>query len=98
MTVFFPKNHDWQGMGEQGEIEVGRYTAQKDSFPQFHIFDRNHSFLPIWSHLPKKSLMENFIFLCNVVFRTMAIVWIPMINFQCFKEYDVCTLSLFLTE
>ena len=41
MTVFFPKNHDWQGMGEQGEIGVGRYTAQKDSFPQFHIFDRN---------------------------------------------------------
>ena len=31
----------------------------------FSKTDQIHSFLRIWSHLPKKSLMENFIFLCS---------------------------------
>ena len=31
------------------------------------IFKHNVSFLRIWSHLLKKSLMENFIFLCSVI-------------------------------
>ena len=31
----------------------------------FIKWDQIRSFLQIWSHLLKKSLMENFIFLCN---------------------------------
>ena len=41
------------------------YTAQKMKFPITDFFskcDQIHSFLWIWSHLLKKSLMENFIF------------------------------------
>ena len=40
-------------------------TAQKMKFSIkdfFSIYDQSRSFLRIWSHLPKKSLMENFIF------------------------------------
>ena len=33
----------------------------------FNKCDQIRSFLPIWSHLVKKSLMENFIF-CAVMF------------------------------
>ena len=32
----------------------------------FSKSDQIHSFLRIWAHLLKKSLMENFIFLCSV--------------------------------
>ena len=39
-------------------------TAQKMKFSIKDFF--NKSFLQIWSHLLKKSLMENFIFLCSV--------------------------------
>ena len=41
------------------------YTAQKMKFSMkdfFSKFDQIRSFLRIWSHLLKKSLMENFIF------------------------------------
>ena len=47
----------------------GSYTAQKMKFSIqnfFSKFDRIRSFLLIWSHLLKKSLMENFIF-CAVL-------------------------------
>ena len=40
-------------------------TAQKKKFSIKHFFskyDQIRSFLRIWSHLLKKSLMENFIF------------------------------------
>ena len=40
-------------------------TAQKMEFSITGFFskcDQIRSFLRIWSHLPKKSLMENFIF------------------------------------
>ena len=42
-----------------------QYTAQKMKFSIIDFFikcDQIHSFLQIWSHLLKKSLMENFIF------------------------------------
>ena len=38
----------------------------KDSFGKCH---QTCSFLQIWSHLLKKSLMENFIFLCSALTR-----------------------------
>ena len=44
-------------------------TAQKMKFPTKDFFskcDQIRSFLRIWSHLLKKALMENFIFLCSV--------------------------------
>ena len=44
------------------------YTAQKMKFSIEEFFskcDQIRSFLRIWSHLLKKSLMENFIFLCS---------------------------------
>ena len=50
-------------------ISVTITTEQKLKFSIkdfFSKFDQIRSFLRIWSHLPKKSLMGNFIFLCNV--------------------------------
>ena len=44
------------------------YTAQKMKFSIKDFFskcDQIHKFLRIWSHLLKKSLIENFIFLCS---------------------------------
>ena len=44
-------------------------TAQKMKFSNKDFFSKCYqicSFLLIWSHLLKKSLMESFIFLCNV--------------------------------
>ena len=35
----------------------------------FSKCDQIPSFLRIWSHLLKKSLMENFIFLCSVIIK-----------------------------
>ena len=45
------------------------YTAQKMKFSIKDFFskcDQIRSFLQIWSHLLKKSLMENFIFCAEV--------------------------------
>ena len=45
------------------------YTAQKMKFSIknfFSKYEQIRSFLQIWSHLLKKSLMENFIF-CPVI-------------------------------
>ena len=44
------------------------YTAQKMKFSIKYFFskcDQVRSFQRIWSNLLKKSLMENFIFLCS---------------------------------
>ena len=52
----------WDG---DGEIRGTIYTAQKMKFSIKDFFskcDQIHSFLWIWSHLLKKSIMENFIF------------------------------------
>ena len=46
-------------------------TAKKIKFSIRYFFskcEQIRSFLRIWSHLLKKSLMENFIFLCSVNF------------------------------
>ena len=46
-------------------VTLGRNTVQKISFSIKDFFskcDQIRSFLRIWSHLLKKSLMENFIF------------------------------------
>ena len=46
-----------------------KYTAQKVKFPIKDFFskcEQIRSFLRVWSHLPKKSLMENVIF-CAVI-------------------------------
>ena len=51
------------------QIEM-THTAQKTKFSIRDFFskcDQSRSFLRIWSHLLKKSLMENFIF-CAVTF------------------------------
>ena len=45
-----------------------KLTAQKMKFSIKGFFskcDQIRSFLPTWSHSLKKSLMENFIFLCS---------------------------------
>ena len=50
---------------------VATYTAQKMEFSIKDFFskcDQIRSILRIWSHLLKKSLMENFIF-CAVIMR-----------------------------
>ena len=61
-------------LGEQSDLESHsnviskENTAQKAKFSIKGFFskcDQIHSFLRIWSHLLKKSLMENFIFLCS---------------------------------
>ena len=57
-------------------------TAQKKKFSIMYFFskcDQIHSFLRIWSHLLKKSLMENFIF-CAVKIKH------PASDFNC----DTC--------
>ena len=59
----------------------GRYTSvqfitQKMKFSIkdfFSKYDQIRSFMRIWSHLLKKSLMENFIF-CAVIRATIGIV------------------------
>ena len=51
-----------------------RTTAQKMKFSIKDFYskcDQIHSFLQIWSHLLKKSLIENFIF-CAVSHKTVA--------------------------
>ena len=48
--------------------QTSRITAQKIKFSIKDFFskcEKIFSFLRIWSHLLKKSLMEHFIFLCS---------------------------------
>ena len=48
-------------------ISESFYTETKFSIQDlFSKCDQIRSFLQIWSHLLKKSLIENFIFLCSV--------------------------------
>ena len=51
-------------------IKTYGYTAQKMKFSIKDFLSKcnqNRSFLRIWSHLLKKSLMENFIFCATVL-------------------------------
>ena len=50
-----------------------RYTAQKVKFSIKDFFSSCKSNLRIWSHLLKKSIMENFIF-CAVMNESKAIL------------------------
>ena len=58
---------------------INSYTAQKMKFfieDFFSKCDQIRSFLRIWSHLLKKSLMENFSFLCSdATWFTRSIWW-----------------------
>ena len=59
------------------------YTAQKIKFFIKNFFskcDEIGSFLQIWSHLPKKSLMENFIF-CAMLLTYMSLKWVLVTTF-----------------
>ena len=54
-------------------------TAQKIKFSIkdfFSKYDQIHSFLRIWSHLLKKSLIENFFFVCSVNMNINALIHI----------------------
>ena len=56
----FQQYHNWR--------QNSMYTAQKMKFSIKDFFskcDKIRIFLRIWSHVLKKSLMENFIFLCS---------------------------------
>ena len=60
----------WSWVIANSFCKVLFYTAQKMKFSIKDFFskcDQIHSFLRIWSHLLKKSLMENFIF-CAVLY------------------------------
>ena len=72
------------------EIENHAYTAQKMKFfikDFFSKFDQIRSFLRIWSHLVKKSLMENFIFcaVLQVTWETWTLLLTFQFNFALFK-------------
>ena len=66
------------------------HTAQKMKFPITDFFskrDQIRSFLRIWSHLRKKSVMENFIF-CAV---TIVNFW--KMQFYYWKHLILCCMS-----
>ena len=53
----------------------------------FSKCDQIHSFLGIWSHLLKKSLMENFIFYCSVNMELSAYVFLSVPNMYEVNEW-----------
>ena len=61
---------------------------------KFSIKDFFRSFLQIWSHLLKKSLMENFIFLCSVKIFRIRIFSVPYL--PAFGE--IRNISLYLVR
>ena len=59
-------------------LQTLKYTTQELKFSIKDFFskcDQIHSFLRIWSHLLKKSLMENFIFCVVVSTSNEKIFW-----------------------
>ena len=46
--------------------EKMKFSSKIVSWSFFSKYDQSNSFLRIWSHLLKKSVMENAIFLCSV--------------------------------
>ena len=58
----------------------------------FSKFDQIRSFSRIWSHLLKKLLMENFIFMQWLLIVTMTESFISF-DYGYFKQYDVIQLS-----
>ena len=76
-------------------LKVQNYTAQKMKFFIMDLFskcDQVRSFQGIWSRLPKKSLMENFIF-CAVLILTKTIILLRVLcirNSFYYKLYKRC--------
>ena len=79
-----------------------RYTAQKIKFSMKDFFskcDQVRSFLRIWSHLLKKSLIENFIFCAVVIHRPhktpgSCIFYLGMFSlYSCFMSHDLTKLT-----
>ena len=65
------------------------YTAHKMKFPIKDFFskcDQIPSFLQIWSHLLRKSLIENFIF-CAVIL--MYQYWTAVFQRRGFEKKDI---------
>ena len=58
-------------MTEKEYLNWSEYSTLQKNF--FSIYDQIHGFLRIWSHLLKKSLMENFIF-CSVPLGTFYFI------------------------
>ena len=78
---YFAKNRMYEDL-------ISFYTVQKMKYSIkdfFSKYDQIRSFLQIWSHLPNKSLMENFVFLCSVRKLTVR-KWICYINCDYFLE------------
>ena len=77
-------------------------TAQKMKFSIKNFFskcDQIHRKLRVWSHLLKKSLMENFVFhalLCKCVFICVLFVFICAVQVMFLKKFSplVCFLRL----
>ena len=63
-------------IGSESTEVFTRLTAQKWSF-SLRIFSVNVRFLWIWSHLPKKSLMENLIFCAVTLDIHKTFMWRP---------------------
>ena len=66
-------------------------TAQKMKFPIKDFFsecDQICSFLPIWSHLLKKPLMENFIFLWSVK-KQKCLCWLQIFTSKVGKKLNL---------
>ena len=74
---------------ETTSSHLGKNTVQEVKIPIEYFFnkcDQIHSFLRIWSHLLKKTLMENF-FLCSAVqpfFRKILDDWSNLNIFSSF--------------
>ena len=76
---------------------VDVYTAQKMKFSIKDFFSKCNQILRklrIWPHLPKKSLVENFIF-CALLLKTDSIADIYLyVTFAKFLEYVFCVTIL----
>ena len=68
------------------KINKAHFTPQKMKFSIKDFFskcDQTHSFLRIWSHWLKKSLMQNLIFLCSAFWEE----WPWEINFHLYLSF-----------
>ena len=72
---------------QSAKSKTSIYTAQKMKFSIkdfFSKYDQIHSFLRIWSHLLKKSLIESFIF-CSVLIHSVYPVIFHWWSYWCPK-------------
>ena len=80
------------------DVKLLHCTAQKIKFSIKDFFskcDQNHRKLWIWSHIPKKSLMENFIF-CAVLITALRSMGLCYHIYQ--KDFIKLTLGQFAAE